>query len=633
MQSENQKTRNKNVNSKSNILFFIFSLLAVIAITATLVIIYFTLKDLNMSSETDNLKNRDYLLAEEYFNKGYLEDSEKYYRLFLSSNPDKFHKINTYQKLFEISVISGKTDKALANLNEWQSVDRKNPKIFINRLKLLLRTGKLSSVHDEINKNYSKMKQFSEYREIVGIYHIKAGSYRNALKEFLGIPFNKREFTLHENIVFCYLKTKDIKSATQYLKKIESKITALGSRENNSSLVILKSIALILGGDIDKASEQLEAQGFSEKYKSLSLKLAVYCDMILDRHDKLTTLIENNESDIKIDADFASIIGDYYIYKSDYANALYFYEKISGFRKMTQSEMMTLADIYYKTGNYEKSIEVIQRLYKDYNYRSSLVYKNLSMNYKKLSDDKNEYFYLNEGLNFYPEDTDFYVMIAKNFLDNGDTGKAIDVIDEGLNVVRGKDLEFDRRLELLKITAMERDKKHSIENELLLLRETGNNTPEYYFKIIEKYLKEKKLTDAKREIDTVVQLPLSDTQKDMLNVYKLVYYSYGSDVKEYEKIKKLILSVKPVTDERKINVAVIRIKDGEYDDALDILNAIETGDDDYEMKERVSYLKAVAYYFKRNYPASYKQLLNIKESGELSKKSSYLKSIINQYGE
>ena len=104
-------------------------------------------------------------------------------------------------------------------------------------------------------------------------------------------------------------------------------------------------------------------------------------------------------------------------------------------------------------------------------------------------------------------------------------------------------------------------------------------------------------------------------------------------MKEYEKVKKLILSVKPVTDERKINVAVIRIKDGEYDDALDILNAIETGDDDYEMKERVSYLKAVAYYFNRNYPASYKQLLNIKESGELSKKSSYLKSIINQYGE
>jgi lipopolysaccharide biosynthesis regulator YciM len=636
MQLENQKSQNKKSEipkSTNNLAFFILSLVIVIAIAVILVVIFFSLKDLKFGFNPANVKNQDYVLAEEYFKKGYLEDSEKYFRKFLLSNPDKLQKVNAYQKLFEISVVSENNDKAFAYLKEWQSFDKKNPQIFIDRLKIFLRANQIESARTEINTNYNTVRQFSEYREIAGVYFMKAGFYDRALKEFSSISFNKREFALHEKIIFCYLKTGRLDEAKKYIKRIEPKIKALDIRENSSNFHIIKAIVFISSGETDRAYDELSSKTFTEKYRSLSLKLLLYCDIVLDKPKELTDVIENNESDIGFDPGFSSIVGDYYIYKNDYKNALYFYEKIVGSRELTQSEEMTLADIYYKTGDYGKSVDTIQKLYKDYNYRSPLVYKNLSMNYKNLHDEKNEYFYLKEGLNFYPEDTDFYVLIAKKFIDSGESNKALGVIEDGLNSVKDRNLNFDKRLEILKIIALESDRKSAAEKELLLLREKENNTPEYYFKLIEKYLKEKKLTDAKREIDSVAQLSLTSEQKENLDTYKLIYFADGDFRKEYDETKKSVLVSKSETTSAEINRCIIKIKDKAFDDALDILETVKYDEKDAEMSDRISYLKAVVYYLKKDYPASYKQIRNISVRDEEMKKASYLKSLIDQYGD
>jgi len=168
---------------------------------------------------------------------------------------------------------------------------------------------------------------------------------------------------------------------------------------------------------------------------------------------------------------------------------------------------------------------------------------------------------------------------------------------------------------------------------LLNLREKWGESPEYYFKLIEYYLESKKLIDAKREIDTVKILPLNETQKENLLTYSLILASFEKNRKEFEEIKNMILKIKTRSIFTKINIAVINILEEDYDKALDSLNVIKFESIPADLIKKIFYLKAVSYFYKRDYSSSYKLIQNVLEQEANSKKALYIKTLIEETAE
>jgi tetratricopeptide (TPR) repeat protein len=631
MPLKENKTHEKIKNSKNKkFLFIIISIFLVFVLITSFVLLYFVFADvpINLRILKDN-NTKILKLAEDYYSQGYLENSAVYFKNYLSLNPNKVEKIRVYERLFEISVISNNYEDAFNYLNDWQKIDKNNPKIFINKVKLLLRQSEYVKVKNEIDTHYDKYKKSPEFRELIAVYYIKSGFYDKALNELNQISFNKREFSIHKKIIYCYLKLDQFSNAASYVERIEPKIKSLGLKERSGEFTIIKSVVLILKGNIEEAREELLLGNISQKYESLSLKLKLYCDIVLDKITDINSIVEKKATISNFETEFSGMVGDYFIYKGDYQKASVFYEDVKSKKKLTEGETMTLVDIYYRNADYKECIDNLKILYSDFNYRSPNFYKNISIAYKKSGDEQSETFYLKEGKTQYPDDLDFYVRIISNLIASGDSKFARQNIEDAKIISRKLESSYyDRRLDVLQILAMQVENGEIEERQLLDLREKWGTNAEYYFKLLEYYLKNKKIQDAHREMESVLQLPLDDKQKENVNIYRLILASLTENQGEFDEVKKTILLTKNPTLFTNINIAIIKILEYDYQNALDILNTISLDTISDELKKKIFYLKAVVYYYKKDYPSSYKLIQNVLELDAGSNKAIYMRNLI-----
>jgi tetratricopeptide (TPR) repeat protein len=587
----------------------------------------YQVKRLKIKSE-----NRTILkLAEKSYKDGYLENSAVYYQTYVDSDIPKVEKIIAYKRLFEIAVIRKKLNESLTYLDKLEEIDKNILEVYINRIKIYLRLNEFEKAKEEINKNRSKLKKSVEYKNITGVYYIRTGDYKKALEIFESIPLNKREFEINKKIIQCMINLGKYDNCLDYIKKIEKKYKVGFDPEIEAEIIILKQTARIMKGDYNGAIDELKrAESLTNKYKDITHKLILYSGMSMDLSDDVYAVIESNETKFVKDPNLLKVIGDYYIYKEEYARALFFYENLKNNRELSKDELMSLADIYYHTGDYIKSIESMENLFKKYDFKTPALYKNLSMAYSKMNDFQNEIFFLKEGISEFPKDIDFYIRLAKIFIDKGDYNEALYYINEAKAVYkRYDDVIYDKRLDALYVFVIEQSNKKIQEDELLNLREKETKNPDYYFKVIQYYINKKKYIDAKRELDTAGKLALDDYQKQIFNIFDIIISLNLNDKKEYDKASKEYIT-KPLNDDNyRINLAIIYIYNDDYDKALEILSTLTNpGILDENTRAKVTYLQALCNFYKHNYTLSQKLIDRLPEIEKSSKRVSYLQRLI-----
>jgi len=649
MQLKDLKSKtNKSIKKLSSIIhhgqkgkLFKFLFLIFIPIFIVLIIIL-TINISNIFLFKINTKNklkndsskRTFKLAEEAYEQGYFENSAIYFQSFVDSDVSKVEKIIGYKRLFEIAVMQKKLQKALVYLDNIEDIDKKVYEIYINRIKIYLRLNEYKKAEEEINKNKKRFKHSAEFKEISGVYYLKINDYINALKEFNGIPYKKRDFGIHKKIIHCYLRLEQFKKCIDYIQKIEKKLNIVGDDEVKGEFLILKAVTKIKMGKIEDIYEDLKrAYSLSGKYKDIALKLLLFTGMTLNKSEDIYDYTNNNET--FIDTDLFKIIGDYYIYNNDYKNALYFYEYIKKERDLKKDELLVMANLYYMNQDYNESINNMKLAFEKYDYRSALLYKNLSVAYGKIGEYQNQLFFLKEGMQEFPLDIDFYVYLAKIYLDMSEPRIALEYINDAKRIMNtNKDIPYDNRVDALYLHALNISNKNVDENELLNLREKYSKNPDNYFKIIDYYLKQRKFIDAEREIDTVSRLPLDEDQKEILYTYQLIISLYKEDENEYIKFRDNLLKLDLKEDDSKINISMIYILDGEYEKALEILNSFDLQLLKNKLKYKIIYLQAVCYYYKNNFSLAYKSLDRLPDIERANGQIAFLISLINkQYGQ
>ncbi|MCK4796873.1 MAG: hypothetical protein KAT05_05790, partial [Spirochaetes bacterium] len=587
------------IHQKKKIISLKFLFIIFMPIFLILLIIFFlNISNLFPHLKINKAKNNDnalYRLAENAYNKGYLENSAIYYQNYINSNTSKTEKIIAYKRLFEIAVLKKNLEQALSYLDKIQSIDKNIPEIYINRIKILIRLNQYAKAKKEIIKQKNKLKKSVEFKEISAVYYMKISEYKKALIELKSIIFKKREIGTHIKIIQCYLSLNQLKDCLGYIDKIEHKIESIEDRETKGKLLLLKGITKVLNSEIDDVMEELKrASVLSSRYKDTAIKLLLFCNILLDKPEDVFVTMQNDKDDLLLDIDILKLIGDYYIYKNDYQKSLYFYEKIKKLRELTKDELMTSANLYYVTGEYESSIKNMENLFKKYNYKSPTLFKNISIAYGKTKDYQNEIFFLKEGILQYPTDLDFYTRLAKIYIDKKDANMALQYINEGKNVYKNNThIFYDKRLDFLNITASQINKTSTNEKELLDLREKEIDNPEYYFKIIRYYLEQHKFIEAKREIETVIQLPMNEPQKEILYTYKLILALYMENYEEYKKSQENLFSLKTNSDITKINIAIIYIFNNDYNKALEELHTLKTNSFSQKLKNKIFFLQSV----------------------------------------
>ena len=634
--NENNKTNTQNdPNSKKkknkNIKLFltIFLFITILLVVLTVIYLFFFDSKIKISLSNDNA-NIISKMAEDFYNNGFLENSAIYYRNYIKTNPSKMKKIRAYEKLFEINVINKNYGEAISILDEWSLIDKNDPKIYLNKTKLLLRTKKYDLAQKEIDFGRKKYGKSTEFKELAGIYYIETESYQNALNEFLKIPFGKREFNIHKNIIYSYILLKNEKEALNYTKLLDKKMNTIEDRKNREEYCIIKSIVLLLNNLTEEALDNITKQSFLSNYNNIATKLILISNLALDNEKEISTILSNNEDIIYKDPDFLSILGDYYISNGNYPLALDVYKKIPLLREYTIEELFTLADIYFWNREYQKSIETIFKVKESYNKSTPTIYKNLSLNYKKLNDYKNSMFYLDEGLNLYKDDFDFYFRMARLFFDIGDYNGVVSFIAKN----RPKILEnnpkssYIEKLDLLDIFAKSSQDMNVSEYELLALRERGGKNPDYYFKLIEYYLINSEFSNVKRELDRVSSFDMDKNRKEILLNYKLIY-GYNNDNSYYNNALMELSKIDNPSIQTRFNLSLSKVLESDYKEAMKILNFLEINNSDITLTKKIIYIKALIYFLEGNYPSSYQMIIELNNLSERNNKISYLKRLLD----
>ena len=268
---------------------------------------------------------------------------------------------------------------------------------------------------------------------------------------------------------------------------------------------------------------------------------------------------------------------------------------------------------------------MIRRLNTEYGYRGANLYKNLSVNYRKMLNTQQAIFYLRDGLDYYPDDVDFYVRLASISIDLRDQQTALQYVQNGKNVLKG---QYDKRLDILRVKALALTDTNMSEQELLSLREQGLTNAEYYFKLIEHYVSNNRFIDAKRELDTVSVLDLNEVQTNVLNVYKLYFALKMNDIPNINRYSEIVLQQPLDSPIAVFNHAVLRMMNGDYDRAINILVTADRSSFGTDYKAKLSYLIAVCYYMKRDFGSSYKYAKATLALKPSYSKASYLMSLI-----
>ena len=573
--------------------------------------------------------------AEEAYDKGFLENSAIYYKSYLNEDISKVEKVLTYKRLFEISVLNNNLNEALVYLNNLQEADNKLPEIYINKIKIYLRSNQTQKAFNEIIRNQQKLKKSIEFKEISAIYYIKAAEYNKALKILETIPYNKRDYNIHKEIILCYVGNKSFDRSLSYLDKVERKVISLEERNNLAELLILKSLIKILTDDLMEVDQYLEKSlSLSSINKDITYKFLLYIDIILQKSDSIYDIFSTHPDIFKDDPNITKVTSDYFYNTKEYDRAIELFNFIEENRSLNQEELLLTSNINYFSGDYTAALDTINSLVSEYNFKSAALYKNFALIYHRLGDFQNELFYLKEGIQEYPTDLDFYVRLAKFFIDREDTGMAINYVEEAKRVYEQnkKNIIYDARLDNLYILALEIENRELGEKELLSLREKEHENSEYLFNIIKYYIKNHNYDEAVRELETVETLALNENQKKMVLIYKLVLSKALNNDKEYQEIKSLLIKNKNESDINKINVAVIYLFDENPDETLSILDSINASILTDEAKNKILYLKALSYYYKRNNAMALRHAQMILNNDIKDIKTSYLKGIIANQG-
>lgn len=614
------------------IFFFTFLLIFFIIVVFFFSNIFPLLHQINFKMNK-NVNNPILKSAEEAYENGFLENSALYYKTYLNSSIKNVEKILAYKRLFEISVLKTNFTEALFYLDKIEEIDKKSKETHLDRIKIYLRLAQYPNALKEIVKNQQILKRSIEFRELTAVYYMKIGEFKKALNILEKIPYNKREFEIHKKIVLCFLTLNQFNDSINYLNKIENKIKYLNEKKYQGEFNLLIGITKIFLNNNESAIEDLnKAVSLAPDYKENAVKLLLYTNIVIDNPDAIFKIVENISNDeLFNDIELTKYLGDYYIYKNDYLKALYIYQQLKKENQLTKDKIMTLADLYYHTKNFNDSIEIIESLFENYNYRGSELYKNLSLLYGINNDRNNELFFLKEGLNNFRDDLDFYVRFSKLYLDKNEPLTALQYINEAKKIYESnKNMPYDKRLDILYILALQQTNRNLTEKELLNLREKEGANIDYYFQIIKYYLEHYKFSEAKRELETALKFQLNTDQIKILNTYKLILSIYKNNNADYLDAKKYLIEYQNKSISDDINISIIHLFENDYDKALDMLDLINIYTIPDDLKNSVLYLKSLCYFYKNEFQLSLELVRTIIENDPGNMKALYLKTLINK---
>ncbi|MBN2546128.1 MAG: hypothetical protein JXB50_10055 [Spirochaetes bacterium] len=642
--NESIKKINKSIKEqKSTVLFKSFIIILVIIFLFLLSVLIINLssiiipeKVINKLWQTkDRVKDNLFKLAEDDYRKGYLENSAINYMRYLNNDIKKTEKVLVYKRLFEISVLQKKYDLALGYLNELESIDKKILEVYIYRIKLLLRLNKLDQVKEEIEKNKNRLKNSIELKELISLYYYKTGNFKESLNILNSIKSNKRDFNIHKIIFICLFKLDRREELLKYIERYEKKLNLILTNKQKSELYLFKALAKLSKNDFFNTVEILKkVKSLNENYESIADKLIIFCNMYDDQPGEVYDIITNKEEYVLTDLSIIKILAEYFIVKNDYERSIFLFEKLEEKRDLSKDEQAVITDLYYLKKDYENNIKSMEKLFYNYKYNTPDIYKNLSISYSMIDNTEKEIFFLKEGLAQYPDDLEFYMRLAKIYIDNDQPDNALNYINKAKIIFQRSKNRYEyynKKLEILAFLASQAKKGSMTELELLELREKNEKNPESYFKTIEYYINNHQYKDAQREIETVSNIILDDKQKEILSNYKIMYNLGIDNLKGFEKERDFLLSLTDPSIKTQLNLAIIFLFEDDYDKSLEILAKIPDKEISHEFRAKILYLKALCYYYKQDYPLALKIIKNAEEKGLAAKKNSYLKGLVIKY--
>ncbi len=619
----------KAATGKKILTFFISSLL-VLCLALGILVLYYS-KDIiaySIGKKSDNPENNLMKMAQDAYNKGYLENSAIQFQTYLTTNPSKINKIIVYKKLFEINVLRRNYDDAFLALKEIELLDSRDSSIYINRIKLLLKIDQLKGAKFEIDRMYNRFKKSPEFLELFSVYYIKTNEYTNAINEIFKIPFRKRGYEINIKVVHCYIKLNQISRAISYLHKMEPVVRTYEDKFQKGEFLLVRSIANMLKGDYDLIHNDLRPGILEGELRNISYRLMIFTYIMQDSMNDLNNYLTNPEVTAVFDTKLFSLLGNYYFYKKQYETAALYYEKIKDGRNYTQDELLALVDIYYWNVDYASAEKIIKELNEQFGFKNPSYFKNISR-LRLLQDDfPQAYSYLKQGILEYPDDDDFYFRLALINYNEGLLENATQYVKDGIRSSKLLRSESSKKFDILRLM-LSGDKSRSLtELDLLEMRNQNDADIQSYYRIIEFYLQHNRLFDAKREMDTVRNLPLTKEQQRVFNVYLLIYsINFGED-QIYTTVRELILNDKYAEPLYK---SVCYFLDGDYDKTLSEILYIENNQS-VSKTEKLSilyYIKSLAYYFKADYSSTNISLMQLLEIDPFNRKALYLKGLLH----
>jgi predicted Zn-dependent protease len=571
-------------------------------------------------------------MAEDEYKRGYLENSALHYQNYLNDSEEsktRVDQILAFKRLTEIAVLRGQLQAALGYLEQWKELDPGNAQVVIYQLKIYYRREQFTRARALINQSGKQFRKVPEYIEAQSLYYLFMEQYDRALKILTTIPFKKREYSVHRKIIQCYIYLDQLTSCQVYIARIEPKIRSFGDRELRYELDLLKNMAYMLQGEYESVTGDLERMKFlSGNQAALMQILALKSRIIIDDEQGLKEFQPGSPEFDKLNPDYWLLLADYYLFRNRYENALDCFQSISTVRSLSSEELMTVADLHMKLGNYQQAATASELIMKEYNYRSPLIYKNLSAIHSGMGDYASELFYLKEGLVQHPADTDFNIRLAAAYSRNGEPRKALEWIRQARNGADRESPTYDRRLDLLYVLLLEESDNPVGEQELLDLREKGVPDPDYYFKLIDHYLKHNRTSDAGREIATVRKLPLTPGQDEILSCYRLLHAAQEGNTLEYNRLRSAIATSSNPDPYLTMNRAILLIEEGNFDAAHEILSSYQAPLLEPKLVAKAHYLRSIAYLYQGRLQMARKLVSRSLQIDPVSKKAHYLQNII-----
>ncbi len=552
-----------------------------------------------------NISTNKYFLqmAEESYAKGHLENSALYYRNYLNTSPGKRESLLALNKLFEISIFNKKYNEGFKYLNEILTIDKKNYQSMINLLRLNLRIGDINT-SGEVVKHYLKyLKKSPEFIELVAVYYMTQGDYRNALKHLYSIKVSKRSSEFNKKIISCLIRIKKYQEAIDYSNTLIPKAYALDDTGLLNELNVLSGIACLGEGKISRAGEYISsAVNSSGIYDHVSLYLMIFVYLSNNNNENLNRLLEDNSQTIEKNQKLLEVLGNGFYFMQNFDRAFYYYELLDNTGTNSQTILNTYADAGFKSGKHIETIEILKRITTGEDFNSTKVYKNLAYLYGKTGNKTEEIFFLKELYNK-NADIDLLFRLGLAYYETENYHNGISIVNAALNTQGDPNDPIYKKLTALKTAISEKSNIKREEVELLTLRENVENSFESYIFLVKHYIDKMSFIEARRELNTIYSMKLSENQKRIISFYELIIALKTNNTVTINETRKIVLGYKPITYQISINQAILYILDMQYKKALKLLEQVNTNLSDDEIS-KIYYLRAVCLYYERDFYAA-----------------------------